>query len=112
MALITKTIKVDDQKKFLIIDAYSDTPNIKDGTRVAAFRLFGSGIDYDNGDEIAIQLDGAKSIQIAYCRKIKGTTAIPLIEGTTDNPYGLSLRTDIIAVADTLEFFIVYNVES
>jgi hypothetical protein len=114
---VTYIVKIDGDPK-VIMQSFSDSPIIKDGTTIACFKVLldatpdysQASPDYNDGDTVVIQLDGAKSVLYAVCKKVNATAVIALTAGASTNPTGITLSTGTITTAVDLEFFIVYNV--
>ena len=116
---ITYKVKIDGDPK-VMLQSFSDSPLIRDGTTIACFKVFKVGTpdysqadpDYNDGDTVVIQLDGAKKVLFAVCRKVDATALIVLTAGASTSPVGITLSTGVITTAVDLEFFIVYSIES
>jgi hypothetical protein len=106
---VTKTVVIDGSS-YPIVQTYSDSVLWKDGTRIVSFRVLNT--EYDSGDTVTVVFDGAKDVLFASCKKINATAEIALTRATTSSPPGKSVSTGAITGSVTLEFFVVYSVES
>ncbi len=119
MATRTFTVKAYGDPK-IVVQTYSDTPNIKDGTTIACFKLVNSATPvvedinhaYANGDDVKVVLDGAKQIKKASVNKATDGSVVATAESATTGPAGLAIATGAIATAVELYVFIVYTIET